>query len=107
MKRSFNPLIAIAIFSQTLALIFHHAVPLWTESFATITNIAFVLCAVYAHFADKTKGGLLLSPTFPLLFVGCVSFAFHYNPTSSQQVTIQTYNNNTEYGDKRYHDFDM
>lgn len=83
--RPFGGAIAAVATSQVLSTILHTLAPKWEESFATMSNLAFVLSGCYHHFQTKPVSGSLFNPAFPLLVLGVSSFAFHGEPESHVQ----------------------
>lgn len=57
----------------------------WNESFATVSNVAYIASGCYHNFYQKRLSGSLANPAFPLLFLGVSSFAFHEEPQGHQQ----------------------
>ena len=77
--------IAVVAGSQILSTILHTLAPKWEESFATMSNLAYVLSGCYHHFQTKPVSGSLCRPAFPLLMLGVGSFAFHAEPEGHVQ----------------------
>ena len=76
--------IALVGCSQIMAAVALVVVPGWEESFASMSNLAYVLSGCYHSF--QTNGtGSLANPAFPLLFLGVASFAFHSEPQGQPQ----------------------
>lgn len=83
--RPLSTAIAVVGLSQIVSTVALTVAPQWGESFATMSNLAYVLSGCYHSFAVKPRSGSLASPAFPLLFLGVSSFAFHGEPVGHQQ----------------------
>lgn len=77
-------LAAVAI-SQVVSTVVYSSVPRWEESFATLSNLAYIFSGCYHHFLPKPRSGNLRNPAFPLLILGVTSFAFHGEPEGHVQ----------------------
>lgn len=83
--RPLSTAIAVVGGSQIVSTIALTVAPQWEESFATMSNLAYVLSGCYHSFHTKPRSGSLANPAFPLLFLGVSSFAFHGEPVGSSQ----------------------
>lgn len=75
--RNLSPVIVAVTVAQAVAIIGYSTAVQWKVSFATLSNLSYVFSGLYVHFAITPRGGALVSPAFPLLFLGSSSFAFH------------------------------
>lgn len=78
--RPLSGAIGVVAFSQVLSTTVHTIVPKWEESFATMSNLAYVISGCYHHIHTEPMSGSLCNPAFPLLVLGVGSFAFHAEP---------------------------
>lgn len=90
--RPLGTVIAVVGASQIVSTLALFVEAQWEESFATISNVAYVFSGCYHNFHTKHNSGSLSNPAFPLLFLGVSSFAFHGEPsTSSEKHTMDIF----------------
>ena len=78
--RPLSGAIAAVGIAQTVSTVSLVTVPQWEESFAVVSNLAYVFSGCYHSLYTKPRLGSLSNPAFPLLFLGGSSFAFHADP---------------------------
>lgn len=83
--RPLSNAIAVVGLSQLVSTCAFGVFPQWNESFATVSNVAYIASGCYHNFYNKPRSGSLANPAFPLLFLGVSSFAFHEEPVGHQQ----------------------
>ena len=83
--RPLSEALAVVALSQVVSVAANILLPNWEESFATMSNLAYILSGCYHHFTLKPRSGSLCDPAFPLLLLGVSSFAFHGQPENHVQ----------------------
>lgn len=83
--RPLSEALAVVALSQVVSVAANILLPKWEESFATMSNLAYIFSGCYHHFKIKPRSGSLCNPAFPLLLLGVSSFAFHGQPENHVQ----------------------
>ena len=83
--RSLQTPLAVVALAQIASTIVHALASQWEESFATMSNLAYIFSGCYHHFYTIPRMGSLFNPAFPLLLLGVSSFSFHGEPQGHLQ----------------------